>query len=264
MKRPTRRLGAALLATAVTLAPAALANGRFPRAERLIEHPSDPNQLVLGATYGLLVTRDRGANWHFVCEASFAHDPSYMGDPLLDYLGDGSLIVGVQTSMSVSSDQACDWIPTLREADAFLVDHAVAKSNRSTVVAAAAVSTGGMVKSTLRESLDGRFAEVVTHATACSVDHTANSNSGGPASLGEARSTGADGNAPFCPAQPTAYPSASAFSRTRTSLVTTTINGGGSPSNSVVARCTASSVRIGSTGNGLRTRARTASVTPTR
>ena len=142
------------MAMAVTLAPAARANGRFPRAERLIEHPSDPNQLVLGATYGLLVTRDRGANWHFVCEASFAHEPSYMGDPLLDYLGDGSLIVGVQSSMSVSSDQACDWIPTLREADAFLVDHAVAKSNRSTIVAATTISTGGMMKSTLRESLD--------------------------------------------------------------------------------------------------------------
>ena len=70
--------------------------------------------------------------------------------------------------------------------------------------------------------------------------------------------------APFRLAHSTAYPSASAFWRTRVPRVTTTINGGGSPSNSVVAKCTASSVRIGSTGNGLRTRARTASVTPTR
>ena len=74
----------------------------------------------------------------------------------------------------------------------------------------------------------------------------------------------ANDDAPFCLAHSTAYPSASAFSRTRVSRVTTTINGGGSPSNSVVAKCTASSVRIGSIGNGLRTRARTASVTPTR
>lgn len=62
----------------------------------------------------------------------------------------------------------------------------------------------------------------------------------------------------------TAYPRASAFSRTRTSRVTTTIIGGGSPSHSAVAKCTASSVRIGSIGNGLRTRARTASEMPTR
>ena len=74
----------------------------------------------------------------------------------------------------------------------------------------------------------------------------------------------ANGDAPFCLAHATANPSASAFSRTRVSRVTTTINGEGSPSTSVVAKCTASSVRIGSTGNGLRTRASTASVTPTR
>jgi hypothetical protein len=40
-------------------------------------------------------------------------------------------------------------------------------------------------------------------------------------------------------------------------------SGGGSPSNSAVARCTASSVRIGSTGKGWPTRASTASVTAT-
>jgi photosystem II stability/assembly factor-like uncharacterized protein len=136
-------------------APRASGNGRFPRAERLIEHPSDPNQLVLAATYGLLVTKDRGQNWRFVCEASFAHDPAYMGDPLLDFVGDGSLLVGVQTSMSVSSDQGCDWAPTLREPDAFIVDHAVAKSNPSIVVAAVAVAGAGTVSNTLRESVDG-------------------------------------------------------------------------------------------------------------
>jgi len=43
-----------------------------------------------------------------------------------------------------------------------------------------------------------------------------------------------------------------------------TISAGGSPSSSAVARCTASSVRIGSTGNGRLTRARIESVTATR
>ena len=67
-----------------------------------------------------------------------------------------------------------------------------------------------------------------------------------------------------CRSHSTAYPSACAFSRTRMSRVTTTINAGGSPSNSAVAKCTASSVRIGSTGNGRRTRAKIGSVTATR
>ena len=47
------------------------ANGRFPRAQRLLEDPRDPGRLVLGATYGLLVTADRGASWRYVCEAAY-------------------------------------------------------------------------------------------------------------------------------------------------------------------------------------------------
>lgn len=54
------------------------------------------------------------------------------------------------------------------------------------------------------------------------------------------------------------YPSARALSRTLTSRVTIVTSCGASPSSSVVARCTASSVRIGSMGKGRRTRASTA------
>jgi hypothetical protein len=61
----------------------------------------------------------------------------------------------------------------------------------------------------------------------------------------------------------TVYPSAWAFSRTRLSRVMMVTSGGGSPTSSVVARWTASRVRTGSTGNGRRTRASTASVTAT-
>ena len=62
----------------------------------------------------------------------------------------------------------------------------------------------------------------------------------------------------------TAYPSARALSRTRVSRVTMVTSCGGSPSSSAVARCAASSVRIGSTGKGRPTRASTVSVTATR
>ena len=55
----------------------------------------------------------------------------------------------------------------------------------------------------------------------------------------------------------TMYPSARALSRTLTSRVTIVTTCGASPSSSVVARCTASSVRIGSKGKGRRTRAST-------
>lgn len=50
------------------------------------------------------------------------------------------------------------------------------------------------------------------------------------------------------------------LARTRASRVTIVISAGGSPSTSAVARCTASSMRTGSTGNGRRVRCNTASL----
>src|SRR4051794_11367105 len=52
--RTLQALGAACLV--VAMAPAVFANGRFPRAQRVIETPAHPEQLVIAATYGLLVT----------------------------------------------------------------------------------------------------------------------------------------------------------------------------------------------------------------
>jgi hypothetical protein len=50
-----------LLAAATLASGEASANGRFPRAERLLQDPFDASHLILGATFGLLVTRDTGA-----------------------------------------------------------------------------------------------------------------------------------------------------------------------------------------------------------
>jgi hypothetical protein len=130
------------------------ANGRFPRAERLVEAPNDANSLVLAATYGLVVTADRGATWHYVCEGSFAHMAIFGGDPLVDFAGDESLVVGAQISMSVSSDRGCNWLKTLGAGDEFIVDHAVSKSSPSTIVAAVIVPTPDAVANTIRESHD--------------------------------------------------------------------------------------------------------------
>src|SRR5688500_14702557 len=41
----------------------AFANGRFPRAQRLTEVQGDTNTLLLSATYGILLTTDRGGTW---------------------------------------------------------------------------------------------------------------------------------------------------------------------------------------------------------
>jgi sortilin (neurotensin receptor 3) len=116
----------------------ALANGRFPRSQRLIEDPSNPDHLMLAATYGLATTTDRGKSWYHVCEAAFAGDSSYMGDPLLELVAGGALLVGVQATIRRSSD-GCTWTPTLGTvggaASQNINDFAIDRAHGTTVVA---------------------------------------------------------------------------------------------------------------------------------
>src|SRR6185503_5307032 len=103
-------LTTALATTFIFIASGAKANGRFPRGEHLIEYPSDPNKLLLAATYGLLTTSDGGKNWYYVCETAFSlypppsgTDPGYTGDPIVALTSDESLLAAVQNKVTKSS-----------------------------------------------------------------------------------------------------------------------------------------------------------------
>jgi photosystem II stability/assembly factor-like uncharacterized protein len=144
-----------MCASVVLCAPSiALANGRFPRAERLFENPDDPNQLTLAATYGIVTTTDRGRSWYHVCEASFSLMDSYLGDPLLDFTGNRTMLVGVQASLNLSHGDACEWKPVLGGGSLFVVDYSVSKSHPSTVVAVLGDYQGGSIVYSLSESTD--------------------------------------------------------------------------------------------------------------
>jgi hypothetical protein len=107
---------AGLMTVGVGPPSVARANGRFPESQRVLEHPSDPNRLVLTATYGLLVSHDRGQSWYSICERAFAL--AYLtGNPLLEILPDGSLVSGISASLNVSHDCGCGWQATLTAGD---------------------------------------------------------------------------------------------------------------------------------------------------
>jgi hypothetical protein len=133
----------------------ALANGRFPRAERLCEDPRNPDRLALAATYGILTTEDRGRRWYHICEASFADLATYTGDPLLDFTNDGTLLVGVQATLNASRD-GCRWKPTLGGGGStFVVDYTVVRSELATIVALVANYHDGTIDYALWKSIDG-------------------------------------------------------------------------------------------------------------
>lgn len=97
--------------TLATTTPA-LSNGRFPRAQRLLEQHDDPNRLVLSATYGLLVTVDRGGDWRHICELGFAFTIDEI-DPLFELPADGSLLVQAPRSLNRSAEPYCAFEPVL-------------------------------------------------------------------------------------------------------------------------------------------------------
>jgi hypothetical protein len=132
------------MAACWAVASSARANGRFPRAERLIEDPRDPDHLTLAATYGLVVTRDRGVRWYYICEASFAGIDGYVGDPLFDFAADGTMLVDVQSSLNVSADEGCSWSPAFGGSGAYVPDFTVSRNDGRILSLISANEDGGV------------------------------------------------------------------------------------------------------------------------
>lgn len=106
MSRVQRAVSVALLALSLTTT--AEANGRFPQANYLVLGPGRRNDLiVLRATFGLVLSRDHGAHWDWVCEESL--DAVGTFDPSIALGSDQRIAMGLPTGMRVSSTSHCAW-----------------------------------------------------------------------------------------------------------------------------------------------------------
>jgi hypothetical protein len=111
-RSPRRRRSAARACVLLGLAAlgmtrGAAANGRFPRADQLVFVPGRPDELVLRATFGLLVSRDAGARWDWVCERAIGFDG--IEDPAVAVLNDGIVLAGLSSGLAQSEGDACSW-----------------------------------------------------------------------------------------------------------------------------------------------------------
>jgi len=119
LPQPLRSLTCLLvLALAATAPLPALANGRFPQTNQLVVEPGNPDHVVVRATFGLLVTRDRGGSWDFVCEQAFGPQNT---DPPLALLPGGRMLLGVGSGISRSDVLGCTFEPA-RGIDTRVVD----------------------------------------------------------------------------------------------------------------------------------------------
>jgi hypothetical protein len=105
--RPRSHLGLPVGLAALLCCGAAAGNGRFPRAQRLMEDPGEPARLAIYGTYGLLTTDDAGKTWSHVCET--ATGPFAGEAPLLELLSGGRVLLSTETGLRGSTFPACDW-----------------------------------------------------------------------------------------------------------------------------------------------------------
>ncbi|MBK6533119.1 MAG: hypothetical protein IPF99_27080 [Deltaproteobacteria bacterium] len=80
------------LAIGLAVAGEARANGRFPAANYFVAGPGARNDvLALRTTFGLVLSRDGGHQWGWVCEESY--EAVGANDPSLSIGQDGALVI---------------------------------------------------------------------------------------------------------------------------------------------------------------------------
>ena len=114
-----RVLDVAFAASALTLAflytpPEARAYGRFPKAQSIVlPAGGDGSVIFLRATFGILVSRDMGKTWHWLCEQALGFSSTW--DPPLAATRDGRLWVGLTDGAHATLDGcAVEDVPSLK------------------------------------------------------------------------------------------------------------------------------------------------------
>lgn len=142
----------------------ALTNGRFPTANYFIAGPGTTNQvLTLRTTFGLVVSRDAGRSWGWICEEGYgavsSNDPSFSIGP------DGNLVIATFNGMFGADPAFCAWERAAGTTERAFVDVAHTADNRAMVALAGPpmyglfLSGDGGRRWTAGASLAGYFAE---------------------------------------------------------------------------------------------------------
>jgi hypothetical protein len=107
VKIASRVLGISCALAAATASMTAHANSRYPESNQVVFAEHDPNLVLVRVTFGLLVSRDRGKTFDWVCEESIGfsgvEDPMYAVTPSHAFVGT------TFQGLAVTRDNACGW-----------------------------------------------------------------------------------------------------------------------------------------------------------
>jgi uncharacterized protein (TIGR03382 family) len=138
------------LALAVLVSSGARADGAFPAGMSVMLPAGAPQRILLGTTFGLVVSEDGGATWRYICESHLTGS----GASVLIYQAtpDGNVVAAHQDALSSSSD-LCTWTRATGTISGLLVvDAFIAPSNPSSVLA---IVWPGAAGASLLPSADG-------------------------------------------------------------------------------------------------------------
>jgi hypothetical protein len=111
--RPAFALALAGAGAAVLPSPAAHANGRPPATNGVVFRPGDNESIYIRTTFGLLVSRDAGCSFRWVCEANIGYGGTY--DPKYAIAADGALFATTFDGLRVSRDGGCSFTTATAE-----------------------------------------------------------------------------------------------------------------------------------------------------
>jgi len=138
------------LALAVLVASGARANGAFPTGMSVLLPTGTPQRILVGTTFGLVLSEDAGATFRYVCEPYLTGS----GASVLIYqaASNGEVLAAHQDALSLSTDLGCSWTRASGLAPLVVVDAFIDPSNPSSVLALAWPAAGG---ASLFASADG-------------------------------------------------------------------------------------------------------------
>jgi hypothetical protein len=85
----------------------AFANGRPPITNGVKFRPGDPKSIYVAATFGLLVSRDDGCSFRWICEQNLGYAGTF--DPQYRIAADGAIFATTFTGLRVSRDGGCSF-----------------------------------------------------------------------------------------------------------------------------------------------------------
>lgn len=103
------------------IASVAHAHGRPPFLGDIAFHPTDPDVIVVRATWGLVISDDGGETWGWSCAAVTGADPT-REDPPIVVTPSGAVLLGTFSGLARSSSDRCDYERPAELDGQFIID----------------------------------------------------------------------------------------------------------------------------------------------